>query len=149
MSVKPPAVTYGSRVRMHYAMTLPDGSEVVSTYTDEPLLFTLGDGTMETPLELALIGLRAGEEQTLRVSGSEIYGPVDPENRQWIERNGFAPELSPSEGQIIGFATREGDQVAGTVAAVEPTRILVDFNHPLSGRDFDFQVTILEVLPAE
>ena len=149
MTMKPPPVTYGSRVRLHYAMTLPDGSEVVSTYTEEPLSFTLGDGTMETPLELALIGLRAGEEQTLRVSGSEIYGAVDPENRQWIERSGFPPELALSEGQVIGFATDEGDEVAGSVAAVEPTRILVDFNHPLSGRDFDFKVTILEVMPAE
>jgi FKBP-type peptidyl-prolyl cis-trans isomerase SlpA len=149
MSVKPPPVTYGSRVRLHYAMVLPDGSEIVSTYADEPLLFTLGDGTMETPLELALIGLRPGDEQTLQVSGSEIYGAVDPDNQQWIERGEFPTGMELREGQIIGFTTPEGDTVAGAVTRIEPARILLDFNHPLSGRSFDFKVTILEVMPPE
>lgn len=149
MSNAQPKIRYGSRVRMHYAMTLPNGIEVVSTYGDEPLLLTLGDGTMEQPLELSLIGLRPGDEQTLRVSGSEIYGAADKENLQWIARDEFPQQMTLDEGQIIGFTTREGEELAGTVTTIEPSRILMDFNHPLSGRSFDFKVTILEVMPAE
>lgn len=149
MSYENTPIRYGSRVRMHYAMTLQDGTEIVSTYDDEPLLFTLGDGTLEQPLELALIGLRPGDEQNLLVSGDEIYGVADRDNVQWMERGEFPAQLALNEGQIIGFTTPEGDAVAGSVKTVEPSRILVDFNHPLSGTSFNFKVEILEVMPAE
>lgn len=145
MTDREPPIRYGATVKMHYSLTLMDGTEVVSTYHEAPLQFTLGDGTLEQPLEMALIGLRPGEDQSLLVSGDEIYGPADEENLHWIENSSFPDGMNLREEQIVGFTTAEGDEVAGRVAAVEPARILMDFNHPLSGKAFQFKVTILDV----
>jgi FKBP-type peptidyl-prolyl cis-trans isomerase SlpA len=134
---------------MHFSLTLPDGTQALSTYDETPFAFSLGDGRMAEILELALIGLSAGDEQQLEVSGDEVYGSSDPENLQWMARDQFPPEMALSEGQMIGFSTDAAEEIAGIVKQIEATRILIDFNHPLSGTRFLFKASILEVTPAE
>ncbi|MEJ2396200.1 MAG: FKBP-type peptidyl-prolyl cis-trans isomerase [Candidatus Thiodiazotropha sp.] len=138
-------ITPRSRVSIHFSLLLEDGTEIVSTFNDEPMRFTLGDGAMEPALESKLIGMKAGEEQSLILSGSDIYGVRDEENRQWLDRQDFPNEQELSEGLIIAFTTPTGDEMAGTVAAIEDERIMIDFNHPLSGRGFIFKTLILQV----
>ncbi|MFC1312583.1 MAG: FKBP-type peptidyl-prolyl cis-trans isomerase, partial [gamma proteobacterium symbiont of Ctena orbiculata] len=46
-----PKITPLCRVKMHFSLTLPDETEIVSTYGEEPLEFSLGDNTMEQMLE--------------------------------------------------------------------------------------------------
>ncbi|MCU7844151.1 MAG: FKBP-type peptidyl-prolyl cis-trans isomerase [Candidatus Thiodiazotropha sp. (ex Monitilora ramsayi)] len=147
MSKQKHRITHGSRVTLHYAMTLPDGNEVVSTYEDETLFFTLGDGTMEAPLEEALLNLQAGDERTLEMSGDEVYGPRRQENLQWIDRSQFPKDMVLCKDLIIGFTTPDGEEVAGLVVDVEPARLQADFNHPLSGKIFLFKATIIDVEP--
>jgi len=140
-----PHIADGSRVAMHFSITLEDGTPVISTYEDEPLYFRLGDGTLEPLLESRLIGLKAGDGEVLVLSGNEVYGPWDDDNRQWIDAIDFPASLQPVPGQVIAFTTPAGDEVAGWVERVEDDRVLLDFNHPLSGRTFVFTASILEV----
>jgi FKBP-type peptidyl-prolyl cis-trans isomerase SlpA len=128
-------------------MTLPDGNEVASTYEEEPFEFTLGDGSMAPELESALLNLQAGDEHTVEMSGDEIYGPRQSEYLEWIERDQFPKDMILCKDLIIGFSTAEGEEVAGLVIDVEPTRVQVDFNHPLSGRQFLFKTTIIDIQP--
>ena len=130
---------------MHFSLSLEDGVEVLSTFAGEPLTFTLGDGTMETALEEKLIGLKAGDEQSLLLAGSDIYGARDPENVQWIDIDEFPVSITPAEGQVIAFSTPQGEEVAGRVDTIEDSRVALDFNHPLSGRTIIFTTKILKV----
>ncbi|MEW8561581.1 MAG: FKBP-type peptidyl-prolyl cis-trans isomerase, partial [Candidatus Thiodiazotropha sp.] len=140
-----PKISPDSRVRMHFSLTLPDDTEVISTYGGEPLVFTLGDKTMEQLLEFAILGLRAGDEQDLLVSGDEVFGPRDETHIHWLERRSFPPDQLLKPGEIIEFTTPEGEAFAGMVLGVENGRVQVDFNHPLSGKQFHYKVTILDV----
>jgi FKBP-type peptidyl-prolyl cis-trans isomerase SlpA len=129
-------------------MTLTDGNEVASTYEEEPFEFSLGVGSMEPELEAVLLNLKAGDEHTVEMSGDEIYGPRQIESVEWIERDLFPKDMILCKDLIIGFITADDEEVAGLVVDVEPHRVEVDFNHPLSGRQFLFKTTIIEVLPA-
>jgi FKBP-type peptidyl-prolyl cis-trans isomerase SlpA len=130
---------------MHFSLTLPDKTEIISTYGEEPLDFTLGDNTMEQMLEFALLGLRAGDEQELLVSGDDVYGPRDNTLIHWMDKQGFATDQPLNPGEIVAFTTPEGEELAGTILQVDNERAQIDFNHPLSGRQFSYKVTILEV----
>ena len=57
----------GSKVKMHLRITLPNGTVAEDTFAAEPLEFTMNDGTLIPSLELALYGLREGQEQTLEL----------------------------------------------------------------------------------
>ena len=138
-------ISHESQVVMHFSLQLDDGTEVISTFDEEPIVFAIGDGTFEPGLESTLIGKKAGDEQTQELSGNDIYGAWDSENRQWIEKQEFPPELNLAEGLVIAFSTPAGDEVAGTVVEVEESRALIDFNHPLSGRIFIFKTEIISV----
>jgi FKBP-type peptidyl-prolyl cis-trans isomerase SlpA len=128
-------------------MTLTDGNEVASTYEEEPFEFTLGDGSMEPELEAVLLNLHAGDEHTVEMSGDEIYGPRQNKSVEWVERDLFPKEMILCKDLIIGFITADDEEVAGLVVDVEPTRVQVDFNHPLSGRRFLFKTTIIDINP--
>ena len=138
-------ISQGSRVVMHFTLSLDDGTEVISTYDGEPITFAIGDGTLEPGLEAVLMGRQAGDRRSQPLSGNDIYGVWEPENQQWIETAEFPPSLQLEAGQIIAFSTPAGDEVAGAVMQLEDARVLIDFNHPLSGRTVIFQTDIIAV----
>jgi len=137
----------GSRIRMHFALALADGTEAVSTFEEEPLELTLGDGTLLATLEENLIGLAAGARQTFLLGSDHAYGPRDESLAHNMPLSDFPQR--PEVGQIIGFALANGEETAGAVLSVDDERVRVDFNHPLAGRDLVFRVAILEVRPPE
>ncbi len=140
-----PKIIPGSRVCMHFSLSLPDGSEAVSTFGEEPMEFTMGDGTLSEGLELALYGLRPGEDQTLRLNGNEVYGPRDAKNIQQVSLDRFPKGLAPEPGLIIAFTTPDGDEVPAAILEVNDNEAQVDFNHPLAGREVVFRTHILVV----
>ncbi len=135
----------GRRVSMHFSLSLRDGTEALSTYHDAPLEFILGDGTLEPMLEYALLGLRAGDEQTLEVSGDEVYGPPDEDKVHWMERQLFPSEMRLEEAMVIAFGNPQDESIPGVIRRIETDRVLVDFNHPLSGKPILYKVSILTV----
>ena len=138
-------IAMGSRVTLHYAIRLADGTPVDSSFDAEPLSLTLGDGSLDRGLELALLGLRPGERQTLTLMPGQAFGLPDPAAVNHVPLEAFPPDLQPEAGQVIGFTTPDGLEVAGTVVAVGDEDVEVDFNHPLAGREIVFEVEILAV----
>jgi len=143
-----PKIIPGSRVRLHLSLALPDGTEALSTFGEEPMEFTLGDGTLQQGLELALYGLRTGAEQTLRLDGNKVYGPRDEANIHAIPLDRFPAGIDPHPGQIVAFDTPQGE-LPGAILELAEGEARVDFNHPLAGREIVFRVEILEVTPPQ
>lgn len=138
-------VTIGSRVVMHFSLRLADGMLVESSFDDEPVSFVVGDGSLDKGLELAIIGLRADDEQTLTLMPGQAFGTRDAEALQTVPRGQFPADMALEPGMIIGFSSEDGTELAGAVVEVDDERVQVDFNHPLAGREIVFQVKILKV----
>jgi FKBP-type peptidyl-prolyl cis-trans isomerase SlpA len=133
-----------SRVVVHIALSLPDGEEVLSTFDDNPLDFTLGDGTLQPGLELALFGLAAGAEEDLSLQPGLAYGYPDEQLIQWLPREQFA-DMAVAPDQVIGFSLPNGEETAGRVLELTPEQVRIDFNHPLAGLPLQLRVHVLEV----
>jgi FKBP-type peptidyl-prolyl cis-trans isomerase SlpA len=144
-----PVIRRGSPVRLHMAIHLPDGTEALSTFGEEPLDLTLGDGTLTAATEDLLLGLEGGAREQIIADGSDLFGPWTEDKLHWLASDAF-PNGVPEVGTLAAFDTPGGAETAGLIREVEGSRILVDFNHPLSGRALRIQVEILEVrdLPA-
>ncbi|QKT04346.1 peptidylprolyl isomerase [Ectothiorhodospiraceae bacterium 2226] len=139
-----PAVGPGSKVAIRYTLALPDGT-VADESGDTPLHFTLGDGTMIQGLEYALYGMHAGEQRCVRIDPRDAFGYRDPHNVHVMSRGTFDAKMPLEPGTVIGFTTPAGDEVPGTIDAVEGDEVRVDFNHPLAGIEVTFDVEVLEV----
>ena len=138
-----------STVTLHLSLALEDGTVAESTFDDEPLTFTMGDGTLVEGLELGLYGLKAGDTQRLVLQPQQAFGLHDPDKLHPIARVDFPPELELEAGVIIGFDTPAGEELPGTVVALTDETVEVDFNHPLAGRVVVFEVEIIAVEPAQ
>lgn len=138
-------IALGSTVTLHYSLAFKDGTVVASSAGDEPISIRVGEGTLDRTLELALLGLRAGQSQTLSLMPGQAFGQRDSEAQRWIERSLFPPDMALQPGLVVQFDGPAGEAVAGTLRALEPDRVLVDFNHPLAGHEVRFSVDILSV----
>jgi FKBP-type peptidyl-prolyl cis-trans isomerase SlpA len=141
-------VDIGSTVTLHLALTLEDGSVAESTFDDEPLTYTMGDGTLVHGLELALYGLRPGDTQRLALYPEQAFGPHDPARIHRLPRAGFPADIELVPGNIIAFETPAGEEIAGTVLSLDELTAEIDLNHPLAGRRIVFDVQIIDVVPA-
>lgn len=135
----------GSRVIMHFSLTLEDGTVAEDSFNREPLEFIMGDGSLIEGLEITLYGLKAGDEQTVTLAPDQAFGLHDPENIHEMPLSDFSTDKQPEENQIIAFTTPAGDEVAGTIKKISTDTALVDFNHPLAGHDLLYKVQIVEV----
>lgn len=143
-----PEILPGSAVTLHLSIRLEDGSEAISTFGEEPVSLTMGDGTLQPGLELALYGLRAGQSQTIDLLPEQAYGTRDPSLIQYMPMTDFDGSFEPQPGQVIAFALPDGEEAPGVVLEVDEGRVEVDFNHPLAGHEITFEVEILSVTAA-
>ncbi len=134
-----------SRVTLYYRLGLTDDSVLEDNFDDDPMTVELGRGEMAEGLELALLGLRAGEEQTIDIGPDLAFGYVDETLIRTIPRGEFDPELELEPGLIIEFATEQGETLPGTILEFDANEVKVDLNHPLAGQTVRYSVQIVAV----
>ena len=142
-------ITERSTVTLHVSLSLEDGTVAESTFGNEPLTFTLGDGVLDYGLELGLYGLERGDKQRLVLDPGQAFGQHDSARVHTLSRDAFATDLTLEPGVIIAFETAAGEELPGAVLEVGEDTVKVDFNHPLAGRTIIYEVEILDVVPAE
>lgn len=138
------AVGPQTRVTLHFALKLDDGSVVDSTFDKEPATFEFGDGNLLPGFEKALVGLMAGEKSTLTIAPEDAFSQPNPNNIQTFKRSDFDVEMVLEPGLVISFADPSGE-LPGVVKSVDGDVVTVDFNHPLAGREIQFDVEIISV----
>ncbi len=143
----PEYVGHGTRVTLHFALRLDDGNVVDSTFDRQPGELAFGDGTLPSGFESFIQGLRAGERKTFAVPPEKGFGMPNPGNVQHFRRQDFPEGLDLLEGMVFSFADAANAELPGIIQAVTEDTVIVDFNHPLSGRHLEFEVEILRIQP--
>ena len=134
-----------SLVTIFYRLGLPNGDVLEDNFDDEPMTVQLGCGEMAEGLELALIGLREGEEETIDIGPDLAFGYIDETLFRSIPRIEFDPDLELEPGLIIEFATEEGETLPGTILDFNEDEVRVDLNHPLAGQTVRYSVRVVSI----
>ncbi len=134
-----------SRVTLHFALRLTNGETVDSTFNARPATLTIGDGNLPEGFEKHLLGLAQGDRRTVRVPPEDAFGQPNPQNRQQFKRDRFASHESLEPGMVMSFADAGKNELPGVIAEVDGDWVTVDFNHPLAGKELDFEVEILNI----
>lgn len=139
------AIERDSRVTLYYRLGLTDDQVFEDNFDEDPMTVTLGQGEMAEGLELALIGLKAGDEQTIDIGPDLAFGYIDESLVRTIPRAEFDPGLDLEMGLIIEFSTDEGETLPGTILDFDEQQVQVDLNHPLAGQTIRYSVKIIAV----
>lgn len=138
-------VKTGDTVRIHYTGTLQDGTTFDSSEGRDPLEFQVGSGQIIPGLDGAMPGMAVGEKKTVEVPCDQAYGPVNPEMRQAVPREGIPEEITLEVGTQLQMQTPEGQVMPVTVVDVAEAEVTLDANHPLAGQDLRFDIELVEV----
>jgi FKBP-type peptidyl-prolyl cis-trans isomerase SlpA len=139
----------GTRVTLHFALRLADGEVIDSNFEREPATFTVGDGNLLQGFEQSIFGLKEGDRKTLVITPEQGFGQRNPNNIQEIPRSQFGADIQLEEGLMLSFADAQKTELPGVVKRFNDDVVVVDFNHPLAGREIFFDVAILKIEPAQ
>jgi FKBP-type peptidyl-prolyl cis-trans isomerase SlyD len=137
-----------SAVSFHYTLTDDDGQTLDSSAGKDPLAYLHGAGNIIPGLESALEGKAVGDAMVVAVTAAEGYGEVQQELIQEVPRDAFQGVDSIEVGMQFEAQTGQGGSVPVTVTAVTDEVVTVDGNHPLAGKNLNFDVSIEDIRDA-
>jgi len=140
-------VSEGTKVTLHFSITLASGELIDSTFDQEPATFTVGDGNLLAGFEEVVMGLSAGSKEVFTISPEKGFGQHNPSNLQTIKRDQFGDDITLEKGLVLSFADAQKAELPGVVAEFTDKEVVVDFNHPLAGKEVLFEVDIIKVEP--
>ncbi len=137
-------VKEGSKVKVHYKGTLPDGTVFDQSKEDEPLEFTIGESQIIPGFEKAVADMNIGERKKIEIPTDEAYGPHREELVGAIERQRLPEEIKPEIGQMLRVGQEEGQTMLVRIVDVSDEEVTLDGNHPLAGQDLTFEIELVE-----
>lgn len=138
------AIEAGKKVTLTYKLSV-NGKMIEEANIKTPFTYLHGKNQIVPGLERGLAGLRAGEQKQVHVPAEEAYGPVNPQALQEIQKEKLPPEVSPEKGTLLEAQSPEGRVQLVKIVEVKANSVVIDFNHPLAGKDLDFDVTVLRI----
>tara|TARA_Y100001938_G_C7943798_1_gene355673 strand:+ start:79 stop:672 length:594 start_codon:yes stop_codon:yes gene_type:complete len=140
----------GNYVRVHYRGTLNDGSEFDSSYArDTPVSIELGSPQVIKGFSDAIVGMTKGETRKVSIKSEDAYGPSDPAAFAEVPRENFPEDFDFQVGGMIQGVHASGARMVGTISEVREYDIVVDMNHPMAGKDLNFEIELLEIETSE
>ncbi len=135
----------GDKVQVHYVGKLDDDSIFDSSINSNPLEFVIGDGSIIPGFEEAVIGLEEGEKKTFTVKPEDAYGPYYNERVIVINKSQLPPDLDPQVGDRLQGQQPDGSVVLFSVIDKNGDDITLDGNHPLAGKNLNFEIELIKI----
>jgi FKBP-type peptidyl-prolyl cis-trans isomerase SlyD len=131
----------GQVVTMHYTLRV-DGEMVDTSQGAEPLQFIQGMGHIIPGLEHQLYDMQVGDSKKVSVAPRDGYGVVDAEAFMDVPRSAFPAEVPLVPGTQLELKDKSGHPSIARIESVTDDNVRLDMNHPLAGKNLEFDVTI-------
>jgi len=144
-------------VEMEYTGMIKEGNTIFDTSDEKvakdnglydknedysPAVICVGENHILKGLEDQMIGKETGKEYTFDVSSENAFGRRNAKLIQLIPTSKFRQQnIQPMPGLQLNI-----DGMFGVVKTVSGGRCLVDFNHPLAGKDLVYDVKINRIV---
>ena len=136
----------GDIVRVHYTLTLEDGTEHESSHGGNPIEFTLGAGRMIAGFENAVYGMQKGETKTVTIPPEEAYGLHDEDLLIEIDRANIPAGVVLEVGGYVTVTFSSGMKKSLPIVEITETSVILDDNHQLAGESLTFEITFVGVV---
>jgi FKBP-type peptidyl-prolyl cis-trans isomerase SlyD len=125
-----------------------DGDKVVDSNKDgAPLVFMFGKGQIIPGLENGIKEMTIGDKGDILVQPADAYGEYNAEATQEVPKEQFAG-IDLEKGMTLYGQGEDGGTVQVIVKEIKDENIIIDFNHPLAGKELMFSVAINNVRDA-
>ena len=137
-----------SFVTIDYLIRLGEQDYYPPNGQSEEISFCMGWGVMPPGLEEALLGLEEKAQKVVHLTPEEAYGETDQELIMEVPLTDFAPDVELQPGQVFETVDEENQPVYFLVQELRPETAIIDFNHPLAGKELEISFTVRGVREA-
>ncbi len=139
-------IEFTGRVRLTgevFDLSSREGARKAGIYNEKhkygPGLVVIGAGMAVPGVEEQLKDMRPGEEREFEVPSGKAFGPRNPKLIKIISiANFYRQDMNPVPGAFVNIDGRDC-----RIKTVSGGRVMVDFNHPLAGKDLLYRVRIV------
>ncbi len=108
----------------------------------KPIIICVGQGQLIKGLDHQIIGKEIGKEHTFEINPEGAFGKKSAKLLKMVSASVFKKQnIQPMPGLQVNM-----DGIVGVIRTVTGGRVIVDFNHPLSGKDLVYQVKIIKLI---
>jgi FKBP-type peptidyl-prolyl cis-trans isomerase 2 len=133
-----PPIEEGAKFTLEMTISVPNDHLIIPPHTSE---YTHGAKELIPGLEQALVGLHVGEKKRVELDADHAFGQYDASKKTTIPRAQLPQTITA--GEIT--TTPEGRPF--TVVSLADDSAVIDFNHPLAGKQIVLDVVVLKVKP--
>lgn len=137
-----------SCVSIEFLIRLGENDYYPPSGQPEEISFCMGWGVMPPGLEEAMLGMRVDEHKVVRLTPAQAYGEIDRDLIMEVSRSDFDPKIELKPGLIFETQDEEGHPAYFIVQEVKSEAVVIDFNHPLAGRELEVSFTVRQVRAA-
>jgi FKBP-type peptidyl-prolyl cis-trans isomerase SlyD len=142
-----PVIGPGKQVKLDYTLFV-NNEQVETSVGKEPLMYVVGDNTIIPGLESQLNGLRIGEEKAITVPAKEAYGEADPKALKEFPKSSLPKNVELKVGMVLQATAPDGENFPAVISQIKEDKVVLDFNHPLAGKELKFNVKIISITNA-
>ncbi len=103
-----------------------------------PFTFVMSSEQIWTEMT-TLRGLPAGSLANARANAA-----ANPTLIQEVGRDAFPEDFDFQVGEYVSGQGEQGEPVTGQIVNVEGDKVTLDFNHPMAGKNLNFEITAVE-----
>ncbi len=140
-------IVQNSVVTIHYTLKDDAGEVIDSSRDGDPIAYLHGHGNLVPGLERELEGKNAGDKITVSVTPEHGYGELDKNLVQQVPRRALQGVPNVRVGMRLQAQTPQGPR-AVVVTRLVGDMVTIDGNHPLAGKNLNFDVEITDVRDA-
>ena len=123
-----------------------DGVLVNGSRSNKTFEFSFGTEQVIAGLEKRIINMKAGEAADILVPAKEAYGEYDPNAIQTMPREQFDGIEELKVGMQIQGQDENDQPIQFIVKEIGEKEVIIDFNHPLAGKDLEYKIKIDSLL---
>lgn len=138
----------GDKVKVHYKGFLEDGTVFDSSFDQDPLEFTIGNGEIIPGFENAVIGMEVGETKVVDLAPEDGYGEYNEMAKLEVPRESLPEHIQPEIGMMLQLTTPQNTQVLVRITDMDDTNVVLDANHPLAGKNLKFEIQLVDLVSA-
>jgi len=109
---------------------------------DAEKIVPVGRGYLHKALDESFIKHKVGDSYEIELSVAQAYGSRNRELIKMVPTRYFRQNnVNPVNGLVVNI-----DGLMGKIISASPGRVMVDFNHPLSGKNVTYKVKINKLI---
>ena len=89
--------------------------------------------------------MEKGESKKIHITHEEAYGPHRDELIAEVSKTEFPADITPEVGQQLQMGQQDQQPIIVTISAIDDDKITLDANHPLAGKDLNFELELAEI----